>query len=115
MWKSKDRHAVGQRMHTRSLQLLADVDDKVRDTAGAYRRTYSALETLSIPLVETKWHYSLKPLEESDVVGLTSMDNAASEGRKRLSWIWKVHGTGADADECTQEGVVYVTCIGVVF
>jgi hypothetical protein len=35
------------------------------------------------------------------------MDDSQSEGRKKLSWIWKVHGTGANADNCTEAGKPY--------
>lgn len=107
MWKSKNRHAIGQRMHTRSLQLLSDVEEKVKSTVSAYKRTYHALENLCKPLLENRWKFSLKPLDDGDVIGLSSMEDVGSEGRKRLSWIWKVHGMDVDADECTQEGMTH--------
>ncbi|KAF8815333.1 hypothetical protein BYT27DRAFT_7214061 [Phlegmacium glaucopus] len=68
------------------------------------------LQVLSVPLLETTWRNIFHPLAETDVVGLTSMDDSGSEGRKRLSWIWKVHGTGADADECTQAALRVEWC-----
>jgi hypothetical protein len=122
MWKSKNRHSSGQKMNTRSLQLLSDVQTKIQNAAATYRSNYRAIESLSGPLLETGWMDSLRPLEDSDVVGLTSMDVDGSEGRKRLSWIWKAHGTGANADECTQEGnhitadlYTYVTSVLIRF
>lgn len=105
MWKSKNKHSRGQRQQTRSRKLLSDVDNKISIATRNYRFVYHALEVLSAPLLETTWRNVFRPLAEIDVVGLTSMDDSRSEGRKRLSWIWKVHGTGADADECTQAGM----------
>ncbi|KAF8191761.1 hypothetical protein BJ912DRAFT_1021968 [Pholiota molesta] len=110
MWKSKHRHSVGQKMNTRSHQLLSDVEAKIQNTVSTYRTNYRAIEILSKPLLETEWKDSLRPLEDSDVVGLTSMDISGSEGRKRLSWIWKAQGTGANADECTQEALRIEYC-----
>jgi hypothetical protein len=105
MWKSKNKHSRGQKQQTRSQQLLSSVDNKISMATKKYRSVYYALQVLSDPLLETTWRNIFRPLAETDVVGLTSMDDSGSEGRKRLSWIWKVHGTGADADECTQAGM----------
>ncbi|KAJ3503382.1 hypothetical protein NLJ89_g8461 [Agrocybe chaxingu] len=102
MLKSKSRYSRGQRQNTRSQKLLSDVDAKIQASTGKYRLIRQALESLSGPLLEVTWKDVLRPLDESHVTGLSSMDDTGSEGRKKLSWIWKVHGTGADADECTQ-------------
>ncbi|CAA7268742.1 unnamed protein product [Cyclocybe aegerita] len=102
MLNSKQRFSRGQRQNTRSQKLLSNVDEKIRASVAKYRHIRLALDSLSGPLLETRWRETLRPLEEADVSGLSSMDNSGSEGRKRLSWIWKVHGTGANADECTQ-------------
>ncbi|KAJ3513191.1 hypothetical protein NLJ89_g3086 [Agrocybe chaxingu] len=110
MLNSKQRFSRGQRQNTRSQKLLSNVDEKVRASVVKYRHIRLALDSLSGPLLETRWREILRPLEETDVSGLSSMDDSGlssmddsgSEGWKRLSWIWKVHGTGANADECTQ-------------
>ena len=104
MLKSKNRYVRGQRQMTRSAKLLDNVQQKVHEAVARYRRIRTALETLSPLLLNADWGNTLRVLDDADVKGLTSMDNSASEGRKRLSWIWKVHGTSADADECTQAG-----------
>ena len=107
MLKSKDRHIRGQRLHTRSIKLLNDVESKIQGSASKYRRIWTALEALSLPLLQTTWKKVLRPLVSADVTGLSSMDDSKSEGRKKLSWIWKVHGTGANVDDCTEAGKPY--------
>jgi hypothetical protein len=107
MLKSKDRHIRGQRLHTRSIKLLSDVESKIQGSASKYRRIWSALDALSLPLLQTTWKKVLRPLVSADVTGLSSMDDSRSEGRKKLSWIWKVHGTGANVDDCTDAGKPY--------
>jgi hypothetical protein len=105
MLKSKDRYIRGQRLHTRSVKLLSDVESKVQGSASKYRRIWAALEALSpMILLQTTWKKILRPLDTADVTGLSSMDDSRSEGRKKLSWIWKVHGTGANVDDCTEAG-----------
>ncbi|KAH9479046.1 hypothetical protein JR316_0007621 [Psilocybe cubensis] len=110
MYKSKYRHFRGQRMQTRSQKLLSDVQDKINYLVKTYRRIYTALENLSPSLIETSWRTVYRLLLDEDVAGLTSMDDFGSEGRKQLSWIWKVQGTGADADACTQAGMQITGC-----
>jgi hypothetical protein len=110
MLKSKDRHIRGQRLLTRSVKLLSDVESKVQGSASKYRRIWEALEALSPALLQTTWKKILRPLDTSDVRGLSSMDDSQSEGRKRLSWIWKVHGTGANVDDCTEAGMSTSSC-----
>jgi hypothetical protein len=106
MYKSKARHSRGQRQQTRSLALLNRLEDRIKSMAAKYRKTREALVTLSTPLLEFKWSDSLHVLEDSDLVGLTSMDDTGSEGRKKLSWIWNIHGMEIDSDKQTQAGMV---------
>ena len=43
---------------------------------------------------------SIPPLEKSDIVGLTSLDETnQSKGRKKLTWIWKVQGMDISDDK----------------
>jgi hypothetical protein len=107
MYKSKDRHSRGQRQQTRSVALLNGVEGRIKITAIKYRRIREALVILSTPLLQVEWADVLRPLDDSDLVGLTSRDDSGSEGRKKLTWIWNVHGTGADADKMTQAGLIF--------
>lgn len=102
MYKSKGKYSRGQKQQTRSLNLLTRVEERIKATASKYRQIREALVALSVPLVQLTWVQSLRTLEDSDLVGLTSMDDFGSEGRKKLSWIWSVEGTGGDVDSITQ-------------
>ncbi|KAF8801726.1 hypothetical protein BYT27DRAFT_7114203, partial [Phlegmacium glaucopus] len=104
MFKSKDRYSRGQRQQTCSLALIARVEGRLKALAGKYCKIWKALKVLSTPLVNTSWCNVLRELEDADLDGMT-LDDSGSEGRKKLSWIWKVLGTGADADEEAQTGV----------
>jgi hypothetical protein len=102
MYKSKDRYSRGQRQQTRSNILLSRLEARIRHTSAKYRNIREALVALSGPLLEVSWTKVLQVLNDSDIIGLTSMDDTGSEGRKKLTWIWNVQGTAADTDESTQ-------------
>ncbi|KAH9482438.1 hypothetical protein JR316_0004538 [Psilocybe cubensis] len=110
MLNSKKRHSRGQRMQTRSLTLLAAVEEKIKFATARYNVAYQALDLLSTPTVYYTWRDILRPLLDTDVRGLSSMDDSGSEGRKKLSWIWKVHGMGEDAEKCTQAALRIEWC-----
>ena len=77
-------------------------------TATKYRWICVALNNLSPAVLVTNWQDELRSLGDDDVARMTCMNVAGSEGRKKLSWIWKVHGTGADADAGAQVGMKYL-------
>ena len=108
MFKSKGRHSRGQRQQTRSVNLLKRVRTKIEATASKYRQIRNSLQSLAVPLHQFKWHDVLRVLEDDDMATLTSLDNDTSEGRKRLKWIWTVQGTGANADQCSQSGTLFL-------
>ena len=98
---------------TQSTKLLENVQQKVHEAVARYRRIRTALEALLPMFLNADWGNTLYVLDDTDVKGLTSMDNSASEDQKR---IWKVHRTSANADECTQAGrflqfYLSVTCL----
>lgn len=116
MYKSKDRHSRGQRQQTRSLKLLSDVQGKISYSTKCYRIIYEILKLLSTRIIDPSWQNRFRPLLDSDVVGLSSMDNVGgSEGRRRLSWIWKAEGTGSDTDDCTEVGMSMSESLNYVY
>ncbi|KAJ3516066.1 hypothetical protein NLJ89_g1356 [Agrocybe chaxingu] len=66
MLNSKQRFSRGQRQNTRSQKLLSNVDEKIRASVAKYRHIRLALDSLSGPLLETRWREILRPLEEAD-------------------------------------------------
>jgi hypothetical protein len=105
MYKSKKHHMRGQKQQTRSQKLITGVQERITTAAGKYRRIREALIKLSTALLESSaWEKTLQALHDDDLVGLTSMDDDGPEGRKKLSWIWKVQGMQLEDDKNTQAG-----------
>ena len=105
MWNSKERHMRGQQQQTRSQTLLEGVGRRIHAAAEKYRRIREALVMLAVPLHETAWEKVFLPLEKSDIIGLSSMDDTdQSEGRKKLTWIWKVQGMDISDDKKIHTG-----------
>ncbi|KAF8149140.1 hypothetical protein B0H34DRAFT_679437 [Crassisporium funariophilum] len=75
-----------------------------------YQKICKAWVALSVPLLELSWTKVLRVLDDSNIVGLISMDDSGSKGQKKLTWIWNVQGTGADADESTQAALHIEWC-----
>jgi len=108
MFKSNGRHSRGQWQQTHSVNLLKRIRTKIEATASKYRQIHNLLQSLAVPLHQFKWHDILRVLEDDDMATLTSLDNDTSEGRKKLKWIWTIQGTGANADQCSQSGTLFL-------
>lgn len=108
LWKSKGRYSRGQRQQTRSRTLISRVEGKIQFVASKYRCIRQALVKLSDRLLESDWENTLRELHDSDISGLTSTDDTGSEGRKKLTWIWKVKGVDLNSDKSTQAGMYVI-------
>lgn len=105
LYKEKDRQITGQRLLTRSRAIISSVSTKVNAAVARYRHTRSALAKLAPPLLHLTWDVELRELADSDIVGLSWMDAEGAEGRRTLTWIWRIHGSvSGDVDERTREG-----------
>jgi hypothetical protein len=103
MYKHKDKNLVGQRANTRSQNLINRVQRKVNASAAMYTRARNALTKLSSPLGEHLWRTRLLALASEDI---RPLEEGESEGKRKLSWIWKVVGITADSeDKGVQEGM----------
>ena len=103
--KSKKRHCSGQHLLTRSRSLISRIQDKIEASANRYRSIRAALVKLGPHVNEFHWLNVLKELRDEDTIGLTTDDVGGSEGRRKLSWIWRIHGVaGEEVDETTQNG-----------
>ena len=104
MYKYKDKNLVGQRANTRSQNLINHIQGKVNTSAAMYRRAHNALTKLSGPLGEHLWRAKLLALAPEDIHPLA--EGEESEGKRKLSWIWKVVGVVEDSeDKDVQEGM----------
>jgi hypothetical protein len=122
MYKYKDRHIVGQRANTRSQSTINRVQKKVDASAAKYRIARHALTMLSRHVGENAWSTRLLPLAQEDIRPLMAGEEGQSEGRRTLSWIWKVVGiSGQSQDEGMEEGtshtdaVIYLHVLTIYF
>jgi len=108
LYKSKNMYSHGNAQNTRSMSSIKKTEKMIQAAASKYRLNREAMITLSPFLTEQdcSWMMVYKDLLDEDVIGLSSMDDSSSEGRKKLSWIWKVEGAGASANEATEEGML---------
>ncbi|CAA7257476.1 unnamed protein product [Cyclocybe aegerita] len=110
MYKSKERHSRGQHQQTWSMKLIENVSTKIDNTANWYRLIRRALISLSVPLAEVNWEKELRVLKDSDLLGLTSLDDVGPEGWKKLKWIWTVQGAGANMDASGEDALRVEWC-----
>ncbi|KAF7967079.1 hypothetical protein HWV62_35917 [Athelia sp. TMB] len=113
MWKFKDKNLKGQRANTRAGTLATRVQSKVNVSASKYIRARNAIASLAQHIGAVGWDTQLKELLSDDVRAFTDeteeaamahkprkqreeQEKALGEGKKKLSWIWKVSGVGAD-------------------
>lgn len=96
LYKSKDRHVRGQAQNTRSYDLIHTVEARVKASAVKYRIIRGAMiELTKRRASDSEWENIYKVLKDTDIQGLSSLDDDGAEGHKALSWIWKIYGTGA--------------------
>ena len=106
MYKYKDRHVVGQRANTRSQNTIRRVQNKVNASAAKYRIARHALGLLSRHVGGSDWSTRLLHLAPEDIRPLMDGEEGESEGRRTLSWIWKVVGVSDQSqDDGMQEGM----------
>lgn len=107
LYKSKDRHVRGQAQNTRSYDLIHTVEARVKASAVKYRIIRIAMIRLTERrATDSEWEVIYKELRDTDIQGLSSLDDDGAEGHKALSWIWKIYGTGGTGvDGGTQDGV----------
>ena len=108
-YKHKDRNVTGQRANTRAQNLINRVQGKINANASTYTRARNALSKLSAFLSEVSWRGKLLALAPEDIRPLTELEagEGESEGKRKLSWIWKVVGITEDSnDEGIQEGML---------
>lgn len=110
MLKFKDRFLRGQGANTRARNCLKVLDTKINAAATRYRVAYHALSILGPLLGQVGWKGHLRPLADDDICALSiGYELCPGEGRRRVSWIWRVCGYGEQAtdnesDDGFQEG-----------
>ncbi|KAF7310199.1 CxC2 domain-containing protein [Mycena indigotica] len=99
-YKAKDKHASGVAGHTRAGKAIQAIDGRIRHIAEDYRRTRTALLSLTEVVGNTTWKAVLKDLKQADVRAMPRALFADPDHRKRkrgdddtpkeMSWIWRM-------------------------
>jgi hypothetical protein len=99
LYKFKDRFVRGQGANTRARNAINSVQAKIDAAAVEYRVAYGALLLLSSrpshDAFDFGWKNELLPLKDEDIRDLSEgkaerLGKTQSEGRRTISWIWKV-------------------------
>jgi hypothetical protein len=78
---------------------IATVQVRVDVNAETYHVAHAALLLLGLLLGKVSWQTKLQPLADADVREI-SEGEGGSEGKRRLSWIWKTLGViGMEGNE----------------
>ncbi|EIW81450.1 hypothetical protein CONPUDRAFT_55555, partial [Coniophora puteana RWD-64-598 SS2] len=95
--KYKDKNLRGQLQHTRHNKVIEDNEAKIQAISSTYKAAYTALLSLKshcrqvIPA-------DIRPLKKDDVAPLGNLWSLESEGRRTISWIWRVGFAGDVSD-----------------
>ena len=100
VYRYKDEQVRGQRETLRSRDIVNGIEGKIKLDTSRYRAAYRALMTLSGALCKLDWRQlsGLQPLLDSDIRHVSAGDGTGSEGRREISWIWKVGSISADSN-----------------
>lgn len=84
---------------TRSRSVIARLQDKIDDAVERYRVARRAMAALAPVLHKTHedWASSLQELRDGDVRAISSGEIRETEGRRTMSWIWRVEGVAETA------------------
>ncbi|RDB30549.1 hypothetical protein Hypma_007025 [Hypsizygus marmoreus] len=105
LFKFKDRFVRGQHANTWARNAIATVQARIDACAEEYRASYGALVSLGVILKKVGWQQQLLPLAQADIREISEGEEGDSEGRRRLSWIWRtmgVAGIEGSAAKCVQ-------------
>jgi hypothetical protein len=89
LFRFKDRFVRGQAANTRARGTINTVQARIDVHMKDYRAAHAALSSLGQLLAKTGWQDGLRLLADADVREIMEGEEGESEGRRRLSWIWK--------------------------
>jgi len=98
VYKFKDQFTRGQAANTRTLNMITTINMKINSNRDKYRAARIALVALSNMLGEINWQSQLPILANCDVRSVSEGEEGNSEGRKMISWIWKVMGVVSEEE-----------------
>ncbi|EIW79870.1 hypothetical protein CONPUDRAFT_57971, partial [Coniophora puteana RWD-64-598 SS2] len=99
LYKYKDRFIRGQGLNTKAQDTIEKTQDRLKALQGTYTIAYGALTALLLRLPEKKMPADLKILEDSDVRAMVDHMSTQSEGRRRMTWIWRSGELGEEGED----------------
>lgn len=94
----------GQGANTRAQSALERVAGRQAACTARYHASWEALNTLARELGKVGWERGLRPLEPDDIRPLIDPDNLPGQGRRKLTWIWRMHGVDSSGDGTDEDG-----------
>ncbi|KIK93425.1 hypothetical protein PAXRUDRAFT_145122, partial [Paxillus rubicundulus Ve08.2h10] len=94
--KFKDRNLTGQGANTRAHAAAKGITAKIDAASARYNAAHTALTALAPAFKPSAWESSLQVLNPNDIRSMTDLLEGDTEGRRKFSWIWKVHGAAKD-------------------
>ncbi|KAH7906050.1 hypothetical protein BJ138DRAFT_1138106 [Hygrophoropsis aurantiaca] len=110
LYAFKRRNVKGQGPNTRAQGVLTGVESKIAACVKKYHNARSAVQALSKVLGKVGWEIALKELTKDDLKAMTDLVDGETEGRKRLTWIWRTPGVADCEDEGLQDAVRMEWC-----
>jgi hypothetical protein len=110
LFKFKNQFVRGQSANTRARNAIATVQARVDASGDEYRAAHTALSSLGVLLGKLGWQTRFLPLTDADKRELTEAEPGMSEGKRKLSWIWKttdVTGSAADMEKMRSYEIRY--------
>jgi len=102
LFKFKNKFVRGQSANTKARNALATIQAHVDASGDKYQAAHAALLSLGALLGKLSWQTRFLPLTDADKRELTEAEPGVSEGKQKLSWIWKttnVTGSAADMEK----------------
>ncbi|KAG1775069.1 hypothetical protein EV702DRAFT_1180498 [Suillus placidus] len=92
--KYKDWNLCRQGANTRACNMLKAINMRIKAATGRYESVHKALVILGSLLNESGWQSALHPLNHQDICSMSNLLWSKSDGRRKISWIWNMRGTG---------------------
>ncbi|KAF8869510.1 hypothetical protein BD779DRAFT_1390879, partial [Infundibulicybe gibba] len=110
LFKFKDRFIRGQAANTRARNSIDLVQARVDASGEEYRAARLALVSLGDLLKKLGWHDKLPVLADSDKREISEGAFGISDGRQKMSWIWKSLEVAESGDDALQDALRIEWC-----
>ena len=100
--KFKNRFVRGQSANTGARNVIATIQARMDASGEGYRAAHTALSLLGALLGKLDWRTRFLPLTDAYKHEHTETEPGMSEGKRKLSWIWKttnVTGSATDMEK----------------